>query len=170
MGMIVGNGGKLGEVVVARMEVGEDLLEALTKICKENGIRNGVIITGFGSVSRAVVSGTATDKFPPDDFYRIDRSEGVEILAISGVVADYHVHAHVSLCTPSESFGGHLEKGNIIFSLAEVVLARLDHLRLKRMRDPVTQQRLLQVVDGYEGLPEEEEGESLHDVSHRVKS
>lgn len=169
MGMVIGNGGRLGEVVVARMEVGEDLLEGLTKICKENGIRNGVILSGFGSVSRAVVSGTATDQFPPDDFYKIDRSEGVEILAISGVIADYHVHAHVSLCTPSESFGGHLEKGNIIFSLAEVVIAGLEDLQLKRMRDPVTQQRLLQVVDSYDGLPDEEEGESLHDVSHRMK-
>ncbi len=166
--MIVGRGGSLGETVVVRLEVGEDLLEGLTRICREEGIRNGVILTGFGSVSRAVVSGTATDKFPPKEFYKIDRSEGIEILAISGVIADYHVHAHVALCTPTESFGGHLEAGNLIFSLAEVAIAKVEGMNLKRMRDGVTQQRLLQVVESYEGLPEEEGG-SLHDVAHRMK-
>ena len=167
--MMVAKGGRLGEVVVARLVVGEDLLEGMTRICKENGIRNGVILTGFGSVSRAVVSGTATAKFPPVEFYKIDRSEGIEILAISGVIADYHVHAHVALCTPTESFGGHLEAGNIIFSLAEIAFAKIEGMNLKRMRDEVTQQRLLQAVQSYEGLPEEDEGGSLHDVVHRMK-
>ncbi|MBI3128111.1 MAG: DNA-binding protein [Candidatus Tectomicrobia bacterium] len=167
--MMVAKGGRLGEVVVARLVAGEDLLEGMTRICKESGIRNGVILTGFGSVSRAVVSGTATAKFPPDEFYKIDRSEGIEILAISGVVADYHVHAHVALCTPAESFGGHLEAGNIVFSLAEIAFAKIEGMNLKRMRDPVTQQRLLQAVESYEGLPEEDEGGSLHDVAHRMK-
>lgn len=167
--MIVGKGGRLGEVVVARLAVGEDLLEGMTRVCKESGIRNGVILTGFGSVSRAVLSGTATAKFPPDEFYKIDRSEGIEILAISGVVADYHVHAHASMCTPTESFGGHLEAGNVIFSLAEIAFAKIEGMNLKRMRDPVTQQRLLQVVPGYEGLPQEEGSGSLHDAAHRMK-
>ncbi|MBI1724379.1 MAG: DNA-binding protein [Candidatus Tectomicrobia bacterium] len=167
--MIVGKGGRLGEVVVARLVVGEDLLEGMTRVCKESGIRNGVILTGFGSVSRAVLSGTATAKFPPDEFYKIDRSEGIEILAISGVVADYHVHAHASMCTPTESVGGHQEAGNVNFSLAEIAIAKIEGMNLKRMRDPVTQQRLLQVVPGYEGLPQEEEGGSLHDVAHRMK-
>ncbi len=159
--MIVGRGGALGETVIVRLVVGEDLLESLTRICREEGIRNGVILTGFGSVSRAVVSGTATDKFPPDEFYKIDRAEGIEILAISGVIADYHVHAHLALCTPSESFGGHLEPGNVIFSLAEIAIAKVAGMRLKRMRDETTGQRLLGVVESYADLPKEEGGSLL---------
>lgn len=163
--MIVARGGALGRTVVARFVVGEDLLESLTNVCREEGIRNGIILTGFGSVSRAVASGADTDQFPPAKFYSIDRSEGIEVLAISGIIADYHVHAHVSYCTKSGSFGGHLEKGNIIFSLAEVAIAEVAGFNLKRLRDNVTKQRLLQVVDSYEGLPKEDEGGSLHDVS-----
>lgn len=166
--MIVGSGGALGRTVVARFVVGEDLLESLTQVCKDEDIRNGIILTGFGSVSRAVASGADTDRFPPRKFYSIDRSEGIEILAISGVVADFHVHAHVSYCTKSESFGGHLEKGNIIFSLAEVAIAEVDGFKLKRMRDDVTGQRLLQVVESYEGLLDEDEGGSLSDVSSHI--
>jgi len=154
----------MGRTIVARFVVGEDLLESLTQVCKDEGIRNGIILTGFGSVSRAVASGADTDQFPPNKFYSIDRSEGIEILAISGIVADFHVHAHVSYCTKSDSFGGHLETGNIIFSLAEVAIAEVEGFRLKRLRDDVTGQRLLQVVDSYEGFPEEGESGSLHDV------
>jgi predicted DNA-binding protein with PD1-like motif len=163
--MIVARGGSLGKTIVARFVVGEDLLESLTSVCKEEGIRNGIILTGFGSVSRAVASGADTDQFPPNKFYAIDKEEGIEVLAISGVIADYHVHAHVSYCTKSDSFGGHLEAGNIVFSLAEVAIAEVAGFNLKRMRDEVTKQRFLQVVDSYEGLPEEDEGGSLHDVS-----
>jgi predicted DNA-binding protein with PD1-like motif len=166
--MIVGSGGAMGRTIVARFVVGEDLLESLTQVCKDEGIRNGIILTGFGSVSRAVASGADTDQFPPDKFYSIDRSEGIEILAISGIVADFHVHAHVSYCTKSDSFGGHLETGNIIFSLAEVAIAEVEGFRLKRLRDDVTGQRLLQVVDSYEGFPEEGESGSLHDVSTHI--
>jgi hypothetical protein len=36
------------------------------------------------------------------------------------------------------------------------------------MRDDVTGQRLLQVVESYEGLPDEEEGGSLSDVSSHI--
>ncbi len=163
--MIVGSGGGIGRTVVARFVVGEDLLESLTQLCRDEDIRNGIILTGFGSVSRAVASGADTDQFPPKKFYAIDRSEGIEVLAISGIIADYHVHAHVSYCTKSDSFGGHLEMGNIVFSLAEVAIAEVEGFKLRRMRDDVTGQRLLQVVDGYEGLPDEDEGGSLHDVS-----
>lgn len=166
--MIVARGGALGKTIVARFVVGEDLLESLTNVCKEEEIRNGIILTGFGSVSRAVASGADTDQFPPNKFYAIDKSEGIEVLAISGVIADYHVHAHVSYCTKTESFGGHLEAGNTIFSLAEVAIAEVQGFNLKRMRDDVTKQRLLQVVESYEGLPEEEEGGSLHDVSSHL--
>lgn len=158
----------MGRTIVARFVVGEDLLESLTQVCKAEGIRNGIILTGFGSVSRAVASGADTDQFPPKEFYSIDRSEGIEILAISGVVADFHVHAHVSYCTKTDSFGGHLEAGNIIFSLAEVAIAEIEGLNLKRLRDDETGQRLLQVVDSYEGLPDEGEGGSLHDVTGHI--
>ena len=166
--MIVGSGGAISQTIVARFVVGEDLLESMTQVCKDEGIRNGIILTGFGSVSRAVASGADTDKFPPKKFYSIDRSEGIEILAISGVVADFHVHAHVSYCTKTDSFGGHLEAGNTIFSLAEVAIAEVEGFNLKRLRDDVTGQRLLQVVDSYEGLPDEGEGGSLHDVSSHI--
>ena len=42
--MIVGTGASTGEIIVARVEHGEDLLEALQKLCVDNHIRNGVIL------------------------------------------------------------------------------------------------------------------------------
>ena len=81
--MIVARGGSLGKTIVARFVVGEDLLESMTNVCKEEGIRNGIILTGFGSVSRAAASGADTDQFPPNKFYAIDKKEGIEVLDLS---------------------------------------------------------------------------------------
>ena len=55
--MIVGSGGGTGRTVVARFVVGENLLESMTQLCRDEDIRNGIILTGFGSLSRAVASG-----------------------------------------------------------------------------------------------------------------
>jgi len=77
--------------------------------------------------------------------------DALEILAISGVVADYHVHAHMVLSNRERAFGGHLEPGCRVFSLVELAIARLDHLKLQRQLDAETKQKLLQVVERYEG-------------------
>ncbi len=55
--MIVGSGGGTWRTVVARFVVGENLLESMTQLCRDEDIRNGIILTGFGSLSRAVASG-----------------------------------------------------------------------------------------------------------------
>lgn len=75
---------------------------------------------------------------------------------------------HVSYCAKTDSFGGHLEAGNIIFSLAEVAIAEVEGSHLKRLRDDVTGQRLLPMVDSYESFPEGDEGGRLHDVFSHI--
>ena len=53
----IGRGGKPGEVVVVRLAYGDLLLESLREICMREGIRNGVILTGFGSLTDLSVTG-----------------------------------------------------------------------------------------------------------------
>ncbi|MFH1485281.1 MAG: DUF296 domain-containing protein, partial [Chloroflexota bacterium] len=45
--------GKMGEIVLARFEPGEDLLVGLRSVIKERGIKTGVILDCTGSLLRA---------------------------------------------------------------------------------------------------------------------
>lgn len=164
--MIVGRRGRAGGVVVVRLERGELLLESLRALCRRERIRNGVILTGFGSLDRSRVTGVVSPAYPPTRFYDNRARAGVEILAISGVVADYHVHAHVVMCDRRKAFGGHLEEGCRVLSLSEIAILRVDRLRLKRLLDPATGQKLLQVLSHYGRADVDQEG-SLLEVQKR---
>lgn len=166
---MIARGARAGGIVVVRLAYGDLLLESLQEICRAEKIRNGVILTGFGSLTDLSVTGVLGPAFPPRRFYNRRAPRGVEILALSGVIADYHVHAHMVLCDKDRAFGGHLEPGCRILSLAEIVLMRLDGVKLARRLDPTTGQKLLQAVRAYtgrDGKPDQEG--SLHTVQRQL--
>ncbi|MGH7318146.1 MAG: PCC domain-containing protein [Candidatus Rokuibacteriota bacterium] len=95
--------GRAGPIVVVRLAYGDLLLESLEEICRRLKIRNGVILTGFGSLTDFSVTGVRGPEFPPRRFYNRRTPRGIEIIAMSGVIANYHVHSHVVLC---DNYGG----------------------------------------------------------------
>jgi uncharacterized protein len=161
-------GGRAGEVVVMRLAYGDLLLEAMQEICKRQRIRDGVILTGFGSLSDIAVSGAVGASFPPRKFYQRTRPRGVEILAMSGVIADYHVHCHIVLSDRQQAFGGHLERGCRVLSLAEIALMRVNGVKLARLLDATTGQKLLQAVRAYPKRTETDDEGGLHVVAARI--
>jgi uncharacterized protein len=144
--MISGKATAVGEVIVARRGHGEDLLESIAQLCRHQEIRNGVILMGSGSVDRARFMGARSPAWPNRDCYHAERKEGLEILSITGVIADYDVHAHVVLANPDRAIGGHIESGCRVLSFCELVIARLEGIELKRVPDPVLKQPMLQVL------------------------
>ena len=165
---MVARGARPGSIVVVRLAYGDLLLESLQEICRREKIRNGVILTGFGSLTDFSVSGVRGAAFPPRRFYNRRRPRGVEIIAMSGVIADYHVHCHIVLCAEPGAFGGHLEEGCRVLSLAEIALMRVDGVKLARRLDRTTGQKLLQSVRAYgrNGSPDQEG--SLAAVARRL--
>ena len=164
---MVAGGARAGEIVVVRLAYGELLLESIQEICKQRRIRDGVILTGFGSLTDIAVSGAVGASFPPRKFYRRTRPRGVEILAMAGVIANYHVHCHLVLSDRNQAFGGHLERGCRVLSLAEIALMRVSGIKLARLVDATTGQKLLQKVRAYPRDNGAEEG-SLHVVAARI--
>lgn len=165
---MIARGARAGSIVVLRLAYGDLLLESLQEICRREKIRNGVILTGFGSLTDLSVTGVVGPAFPPRRFYNRRQPRGVEIIAMSGVIADYHVHCHVVLCDRRGAFGGHLERGCRVLSLAEIALMRVDGVKLARRLDAATGQKLLQAVRAYSrnGGPDQEG--SLGTVAKRL--
>lgn len=165
---MVTGGARAGEIVVVRLAYGDLLLESIQEICRQRRIRDGVILTGFGSLTDIAVSGAVGASFPPRKFYRRTRPRGVEILAMSGVIADYHVHCHLVLADRKQAFGGHLERGCRVLSLAEIALMRVTGIKLARLVDATTGQKLLQSVRAYPRRADAAGDDSLHSVAARI--
>ena len=165
---MVAGGARAGEIVVVRLAYGELLLESIQEICRQRKIRDGLILTGFGSLTDIAVSGAVGASFPPRKFYQRTRPRGVEILAMAGVIANYHVHCHLVLTDRNQAFGGHLEKGCRVLSLAEIALMRVTGIKLARLVDDSTGQRLLQKVQAYPRVLEAQQEGSLHVVASRI--
>ena len=127
---MVAGGARAGEIIVVRLAFGELLLESIQEICRQRNIRDGVILTGFGSLTDFAVSGAVGPSFPPRQFYQRTQPRGVEILAMAGVIANYHVHCHLVLSDRNGAFGGHLERGCRVLSLAEIALMRVTGIKL----------------------------------------
>lgn len=167
---MVAGGARPGEIVVVRLAYGDLLLESIQEICRQKRIRDGLIMTGFGSLTDIAVSGAVGASFPPRKFYQRTRPRGVEILAMSGVIADYHVHCHLVLSDRNQAFGGHLERGCRVLSLAEIALMRVTGVKLARLVDATTGQRLLQSVRAYPKRDAAAEQDSLHIAARRISS
>jgi|SRR5688500_2380633 predicted DNA-binding protein with PD1-like motif len=165
---MVAGGARAGEIVVVRLAYGELLLESIQEICKLRKIRDGVILTGFGSLTDIAVSGAVGASFPPRKFYQRTRPRGVEILGMAGVIADYHVHCHLVLSDRNRAFGGHLERGCRVLSLAEIALMRVTGIKLARLVDSTTGQKLLQSVLAYPRRKASDQEASLHVVAARI--
>jgi hypothetical protein len=167
---MVAGGARSGEIVVVRLAYGDLLLESIQEICRQRKIRDGLIMTGFGSLTDIAVSGAVGASFPPRKFYQRTRPRGVEILAMSGVIADYHVHCHLVLSDRNQAFGGHLERGCRVLSLAEIALMRVTGIKLARLVDATTGQRLLQSVRAYPKRDAAAQQDSLHLATRRIDS
>ena len=141
--------GSLGRVLVMRLGPGADLYKSLQELARRENIKAGVILSGAASLRQAVLRNVKSvpKEFPITDANRlyVAKEEPMELLALSGNFSqrdgEIHVHAHVTISTGAEdgrAYGGHLVEGNIVMSLAEIVVAEIVGLPMVRHIDPET--------------------------------
>lgn len=138
-GLLEGVGrGSLGPLVMARIPMGVDLLEAMEALVEKEGIQKALILMGIGALKRAVFRNlklfpeaypiTARDRL----YYEVDGP--LEITSLTGYVVTKRdgsplVHAHFSASTVKEEkvvvYGGHLGPGSVTFVKVAVALATL---------------------------------------------
>ena len=123
-------------VVVLRFKYDTDLLAGLERMVKEQKIRNGVILNGFGSVRNYHVHQVSNRTLPSKNMFVKDAGAPADIAAMSGFVMNGRLHPHITLSNPDKAFGGHLEPGTNVFTFAVVTIGVLpDSLDLGRLDD-----------------------------------
>ncbi len=139
---------KPGRVVFGRILPGTDAIEGILKICAENDIRYGNIVTMIGSLAR----GTFVYAVPREGvkmgiiYSQPFEVEGpLEFLGGQGVIGTSDqgipsVHLHGLLSDRNRNiYGGHItDKGNPVLVTMEVVIQVLDDVKLIRSRDGET--------------------------------
>ncbi len=151
--------GNIGRVLVFRLPPGMDLMDAIREQVEAAGFRSAVVLGGAASLKSAVLRNVKSfpKQFPiTDENRKYTPVEGpLELLALSGNLArnrdgSFMVHLHATVSGADGSVhGGHVVKGAIIFSTAEIAVAELTGMVLTRSFNDETKV--------YELKPEREE-------------
>lgn len=128
--------GQFSRVDVLRFKYDADLLDRLETKVKDEGIKNGVILSGVGSVRNYHVHVVSNRTFPSKNIYLKDPCCSADIVSTNGYVIDGRLHAHLTMINADKAFGGHLESGTTVFAFAIVTVGVLsDGIDLTRLDD-----------------------------------
>jgi uncharacterized protein len=115
-----------------RLHPGDDLRGAVEQALRDAGAEAGYLLQGIGSLSVAQLryAGLAQPTELLGD---------LEILSVAGSVAPDGAHLHMMLSDArGRVFGGHVGRGCIVRTTAELLLALLPAHRFAREHDPLT--------------------------------
>jgi len=119
-------------IVIVSLGYGDLLLESISQVARQADIHTGVLMTGIGSLSYGRIHSVITNDMPPQDRF-FDLPGPLEVVGFRGIIANYEPHIHISLMDKAGQFyGGHLEAGCSILTLAEISILRVSDLRLIR--------------------------------------
>ncbi len=123
-------------LIVVSLGNGDLLLESIREVAKRADVHTGVLLSGLGSLSKGHYHTVVTNEMPPKNLF-VELPGPLEIVSFGGVIAGYEPHVHICLMDASgKLYGGHLEDGCAILTLAEFAIRRVPDLKLtRRARD-----------------------------------
>jgi predicted DNA-binding protein with PD1-like motif len=149
--------GRLGRVIYAHLDPGDDIYRAILEIARDEGIRAGVIldITGGASHLRMVLPRSATSADRPPEVIEVP---GLAEVMGSGIIGhvendfvshtgdvtytkgDPYLHVHLSATSNGLTYTGHLTEGTLVRSVISrshftIVIAEVEGVELSLLVD-----------------------------------
>ncbi|NJL38869.1 MAG: DNA-binding protein [Leptolyngbyaceae cyanobacterium RM2_2_4] len=127
------------DVKVLRLTPQQDLKAELDAFAYQSSLEAGCIITCVGSLSKAVLrfAGESAESVCEGKF---------EIVSLTGTLSRHGSHYHICLAdSTGQTLGGHLLKGCLVYTTAEIVVGILPDLSFRREHDSMTGYRELAV-------------------------
>ena len=113
-----------GRILFLRFNPGDDVLLALRQAVADNGIRNGAILAGIGSLTSYHFHVVSSTDLPPENAF-VQGEGAYDILNVNGYVFDGRVHAHITFSDTEIAMGGHLEEGCHVLTFAIITIAEV---------------------------------------------
>lgn len=112
-----------------RLAPGQDLRAALDGITAAHGVDAAFVLQGIGSLSIARIRCAGRED-------ALELHGDTEILTLAGTLAADGMHLHISVAdAQGHVFGGHVERGCIVRTTAEILVALLPDHRFSRVPD-----------------------------------
>lgn len=128
------NGSGLGRVVLINLYRGDKLLESVRDQLKEAAIENAVILCAIGSLKKARFHRvTSTEAVAVDECLEFEQP--MELASLQGVIINGEPHFHMVTSDLGAAYTGHLEEGTEVLYRAEIVVAEMLDLNIKRVKD-----------------------------------
>ena len=116
-------------VIMIRIAPGDDILLGIRQAVKEHGLKNGVIMTGFGSARRSHFHVVMSDALPPAESYP-KSIQPLDICVLGGFVIDGRVHCHITFSDERNAFGGHLEEGCLALTFTNLAIGDIGDVKI----------------------------------------
>jgi predicted DNA-binding protein with PD1-like motif len=129
--------GKIGRVVLARFDHGEQVVPALAGLCEKEGISSGWFFL-FGAIRNGrLVAGPRGASLPPDPVWQ-QFAEPFEIVGMGSIAAgdgSPSIHLHSSLGRGKEVLTGCIRKEGEVFIVVEAMVLEVLGVRATRSPD-----------------------------------
>lgn len=138
-------GTQIMDAVALRLKPQQDLRIELDKFVADRNLEAACILTCVGSLAQAVL------RFA-DQTEATVLKDRFEIVSLTGVLSRHGSHCHISIAgRGGEAIGGHLLKGCLIYTTAEIIVGVLPDLSFRREYDAASGYQELQVYprDGF---------------------
>jgi len=140
-----------GDVVIAKLEDGDDLLRSLDALAAKHRIASGMVMWGIGMLRDFEIG-----YFNGKEYERATYAEPMELLALHGsyaAKADPRAHVHTAAAGRDHRVvGGHLFRATVAV-LNEICVQRLRAAKLTRVLNPRSGLRELAIDVPEDGAP-----------------
>lgn len=127
------------KIFALRLKPNQDLKESIKNFVTSNNIEAGFILTTVGSLKQATLrfANQNDSKVLQDKF---------EIVSLVGTLSTHGIHLHISISDKDgKTIGGHLEKGCLIYTTAEIVIGVSEDFIFVRTVDENTGYKELEI-------------------------
>ena len=127
--------GQFERVVVLRFKFKTDLLAGLERMVNEQNIKNGVILSGIGSLRGYHVHQINNRDFPTRNIFTKALDTPCDLVGMNGYIVNGVLHAHMTIGTGDKAIAGHLEPGTEVFTYAIVTVGVMNGTDLSKVDD-----------------------------------
>jgi predicted DNA-binding protein with PD1-like motif len=136
--------GKIKKIYAIRLKPGTDLLRGLEEICKDKQLKNGLILSGIGSLDGVKFCNPVEipEKKAGYGYGEILHLSGpIELTSATGLIChdssgEINLHVHISLSDRyGNAHGGHLVEGTKVLLTADLVIGEIEGLTMGREFD-----------------------------------
>lgn len=114
---------------VLAVEPGEYMMESLTAMIEQTGIKNGAVVSGMGTLDHCIMHMVTPDGQTLQEWH----NDPLELVGMQGVIADGTPHIHAVVSNKQAAVSGHPHDGCRVLYVCEIVVLEFTGLDLVRL-------------------------------------